>query len=61
MPFVVVADLFRADATKLFARRHGVWVAIVGMAAYTLLTGAGDLGSRAAITGSLAVLRVHPG
>ena len=36
----IVAGLFYAAATGLFGRRHGLWVALLGVAAYTLLVGA---------------------
>ena len=37
----IIAGLFYAAATGLFGRRHGLWIAMLGVAAYTLLVGAG--------------------
>ena len=51
----IIAGLFSVAATRLFGRRHGAWVAIAGIATYTVLVGAGPSVVRAAIMGSLAL------
>ncbi len=51
----IIAGLFSLVAARLCERRHGAWIAIVGIAAYTLLVGAGPSVVRAAIMGSLAL------
>jgi competence protein ComEC len=51
----IIAGLFSLAATRLFGRRYGLWVAVAGIAAYTLLVGAGPSVVRAAIMGGLAL------
>jgi competence protein ComEC len=47
--------IFAVIANRLFGRRYGAWVAILGIAAYTILVGASASVVRAAIMGGLAL------
>jgi hypothetical protein len=50
----ILAGLLSAAATHLIGR-HGAWIAILGLAAYTILVSAGASVVRAAIMGDLAL------
>jgi predicted membrane metal-binding protein len=52
---VIIAGIFAVIANRLFWRRYGAWVTIVGIAAYTRLVGASASVVRAAIMGGLAL------
>ena len=52
----IIAGLFAAMANRLFGPQRGAVVAILGIAAYTVLVGAGASVVRAAVMGSLALV-----
>ncbi|MBF8281244.1 MAG: comEC [Anaerolineales bacterium] len=52
----IIAGVFAATANRLFGPQRGAVVAILGIAAYTVLVGAGASVVRAAIMGSLALV-----
>ncbi len=52
----IIAGIFAALANRLFGAQRGAVIAILGIAAYTLLVGAGASVVRAAIMGSLAIV-----
>jgi competence protein ComEC len=52
----IIAGVFAAVANRLLGARRGAVVAILGIAAYTILVGAGASVVRAAIMGSLALV-----
>jgi competence protein ComEC len=52
----ILAGIFAAFGKRLFGARRGAVVAILGIAAYTLLVGAGASVVRAAIMGGLALV-----
>ncbi len=52
----IIAGLFAAVANRLFGARRGAVIAILAVAAYTLLVGAGASVVRAALMGSLALV-----
>ncbi len=52
----IIAGIFSALASRAFGVSRGAVIAIVGIAAYTLLVGAGASVVRAAIMGSLAIV-----
>jgi predicted membrane metal-binding protein len=47
----IISGIFAVIANRSFGRRYGAWVAILGIAAHTILVGAGASVVRAAIMG----------